>query len=201
MGNVLISFDIQRILREKGVTAPEDAALFHQMIFASEVWQAYDRGTVDKSAFIPLIHSLPPSLSALADDMIIRHIFAQDNMPPIPGMEELVKRAKEKGYGVYLLSNAGQDFYVYSQGIPALRHFDGLFVSSDYHLLKPEKEIYEAFFNRFSLLPEECLFVDDMPQNIEGAAACGMDGICFNAARQEISELYRRLEEKGVCLR
>ena len=200
MGNVLISYDTEAILHRQGVTDKADMALFQQIIFDSDVWQNLDRGTAEKTDFIPLIQKLPPHLAALAEDMLLKHIFAQSYMPPIPQTEELVRRAHEKGIPIYLLSNAGQDFYQYAKGIPALRYFTGTFVSSDYHLLKPEREIYETFFRTFSLAPSDCVFVDDMQRNIDGAKECGMDGICFNAAREDISVLYRKLTEKGMIL-
>lgn len=200
MGNILISFDTVKILKSKGLESEDDISLFHDKIFRSDVWQDYDRGTVDKSAFLPIIKNLPPRLSALADEMILQKIFALDNMPPIEAMCELVQKVYDKGYKIYLLSNAGQDFYVYSKGIPALDYFTGTFVSSDYHLLKPEKEIYEKFLEKFSLNAAECLFIDDMQRNIDGAAQCGIDGICFNASKENIDILYDKLSEKGVLL-
>ena len=45
--------------------------------------------------------------------------------------------------------------------------------------MKPQKEMYEHLFERFCLKPEECYFVDDLPLNIEGGRACGMEGYCF----------------------
>jgi len=39
--------------------------------------------------------------------------------------------------------------------------------------------MYGRFFDRFGLKPEECYFIDDLQNNIEGAKACGMDGYCF----------------------
>lgn len=200
MGNVLISFDTVSILRRRGISAPEDIELFAKTVFRSDVWQDYDRGTVTKDAFVPLIDALPVRLRALADDMLIRHIFAAENMPPIKATEALVKKAKDAGYAIYLLSNAGQDFYEYRRGIPALRYFDGIFISSDYKLLKPEREIYLAFLKKFSLAPEDCVFVDDMQVNIDGAKAVGMDGICFNAAKEDIAVLCRELARRGIEL-
>ena len=45
-------------------------------------------------------------------------------------------------------------------------------------MLKPEKRIYQRLFDKFGLKPEECLFVDDLARNIEGAEAAGMQGYC-----------------------
>ena len=139
-------------------------------------------------------------LAAIAREMVFDHIFCAKYMPPFPDSEELVKKAKQAGYPIYLLSNAGQDFHEYSKGIPALSYFDGFYVSSDHKLLKPEREIYLSFLDMFSLNAEDCLFIDDMQVNIDGAKNVGMDGICFNASRQPIKDLYDALAEKGIAL-
>lgn len=201
MGNVLLLFDADVILRRAGIDDADDRRLFERVIMASDVWQDYDRGTVEKTAFRPLIDSLPPHLADIAEEMLLRHIFAATYMPPIEPMETLAAAAHERGYDLYLLSNAGQDFHIYRKGIPALRFFRGTFVSSDYHLMKPERAIYEKFFSVFSLRPEDCLFIDDLQTNIDGAARCGMDGICFNASKEKTDVLYEKLAAKGVVLR
>ncbi len=199
MGNVLISFDTHRILADQGLNE-EEIVLFEDTVFRSPEWRGYDQGVCGKDAFERPISALPPKLSALARKMILETVFVSSYMPPFPQTEELVRRAKDAGYRLYLLSNAGQDFYQYRSGIPALTLFDGLYVSSDYKLLKPEREIYLSFLRTFSLRAEDCVFIDDMQVNIDGAAAVGMDGICFNAAREPIETLYRKLAEKGVVI-
>ena len=117
-------------------------------------------------------------------------------MPPFEKMCELVKQLKQNGYGIYLLSNASSDFHERRSGIPALAFFDGVLISADYKLLKPEKEIYEALYEKFSLNPEECFFIDDVQKNIDGAKATGMDGHCYYHGDVEI--LRADLRSKGV---
>ena len=199
MGNVLITFDTHAILAGRGLDR-EEIDIFTETVFRSPEWREYDRGTVEKSAFLRPIGLLPPKLAALAKDMILDHVFGEVYMPPFPATQELVRRAKLAGYSLYLLSNAGQDFYVYKKKIPALDSFDGLFISSDWKLLKPDREIYLAFLEKFSLCAQDCLFIDDMQVNIDGAKAVGMDGVCFNAARDPIEKLYSDLAEKGIVI-
>ncbi|MBQ6020556.1 MAG: HAD family phosphatase [Clostridia bacterium] len=199
MGNVLITFDTHRILADRGLNE-EEIGIFEDIVFRSPEWRAYDRGTCDKSAFLRPIGLLPPKLAALAKEMILEHVFVSAYMPPLPATEELVRRAKLAGYPLYVLSNAGQDYYEYRSGIPALSYFDGVYISSDWKLLKPEREIYLSFLAQFSLNAEDCLFIDDVQANIDGAKAVGMDGICFNASREPIERLYGALAEKGVVI-
>ena len=199
MGNVLITFDTHRILSEQGLNE-EEIGVFENTVFRSPEWRAYDRGTAEKSAFLRPIGLLPPKLAALAKHMILEQVFVSGYMPPLPASEELVRRAKQAGHPLYVLSNAGQDYYEYRRGIPALSYFDGIYISSDWKLLKPEREIYLSFLSHFSLNAGDCLFIDDVQENIDGAKAVGMDGICFNAAREPIEALYAALAEKGVVI-
>ena len=109
-------------------------------------------------------------------------------------MEALVRELKAKGYGLYVCSNASIRLpSCYKAVIPAVECFDGLLFSAEVKCIKPQKEMYEHFFRRFGLKPEECYFIDDLPMNIEGARACGMDGHCF--ADGSVENLRKDLEK------
>lgn len=197
MGNVILCYDAQTILG-KYLDKQEDIDTFRRVLMGSFEWQEYDRGTMDKYDFIPVIETMPAHLQALAKKIVLEQCFAEKEMPPFPQTEELILKLKANGYGLYLLSNAGQDFYHYSKFKPALQHMDFCFVSSDYKLLKPEPEIYEKFFAVTGLDRSECVFIDDVPANVQGSIDAGMDAICFTPSRQDISELYTALRARGV---
>jgi len=97
------------------------------------------------------------------------------------GDGEFVKLLKDHGFGIYLCSNASMRLLAcYKEVIPGIEYFDGVLFSADVKYLKPQKEIYLTLLERFGLKPEECFFIDDMQENINGAADCGMDGYCFS---------------------
>ena len=102
---------------------------------------------------------------------------------------------KEKGYGIYLLSNAGVSLREYFPGIPGAEYFDGLLVSAEEKLLKPQHEIYHRLYGRFGLDPARCFFIDDSPANIEAALCTGMEGTVF---RGDPARLRRELEQAGI---
>jgi putative hydrolase of the HAD superfamily len=58
-----------------------------------------------------------------------------------------------------------------------LRVGEGTLVSYQVKLMKPEKEIYEVFLAKFNLIAEECLFIDDLEENLEGARKLGIQGL------------------------
>ena len=97
-----------------------------------------------------------------------------------PEMGDLIRDLKAKGYGIYLCSNASVRLLTcYKKVLPSIDCFDGILFSAEVLCMKPQKEMYGHFFDRFGLKPEECYFIDDLQNNIEGAKACGMDGYCF----------------------
>jgi putative hydrolase of the HAD superfamily len=98
---------------------------------------------------------------------------------PNEEMGKVVVDLKSQGYKIYLCSNASVRLLTCYQMIPGIEHFDGILFSAEVKCIKPQKEIYHHFFERFHLNPEECFFIDDLPMNIEGAKACKMDGYCF----------------------
>lgn len=102
---------------------------------------------------------------------------------------------KNAGYDLYLLSNASTRQHTYWHDIPGSEYFSGTFISADYRLLKPEDAIYQAFFRKFGLKPEDCLFIDDSPANIEASENAGMAGIVFHG---DAAHLRCQLADRGI---
>lgn len=196
MGNVLIAWDPPMLTRRLGI-AGEDAALFLREVFGGVEWVGLDRGTLTPEQAMETVGPrLPERLHAAA--LRVMREWWRDPLVPIEGMGALVAELKSLGYDVYLLSNATSRLHEYFPRLPGAEHFSGLLVSADWKLLKPQREIYEKFFELFSLRPEECFFVDDNPLNIEGAQRAGMRGAVFFG---DVGRLRRELRAQGVPVR
>lgn len=116
----------------------------------------------------------------------------------VPGMKDLMKELKSKGYHLLGLSNWSTKVFDVMNKFPEIFSLlDGYLVSHQVHLLKPHKEIYEAFCNKFNVQPEDCVFIDDKAANIEGAKSIGMHGIVFKDTDQLRTDLKTILEEEG----
>lgn len=194
MGGVLIDYNPEKTLY--GMFDKETAEIALKEIFRNKLWAERDRGTVTSQDIMDVAGDKIPKKDYDAIRDMTFNLFPY--MKPFPKMYDLIKALKEKGYGIYLLSNASYDFYDNKSGIPVLELFDGYLISSDYKLLKPEKEIYEKLYSKFNLIPGECFFVDDMPVNVEGGIRTGMPGHCYSHGDIEI--LIKALEEVGVTL-
>ena len=89
-------------------------------------------------------------------------------------------RDRDEGYRLYLLSNVCGHYDVMRRNIPHIERFDGEFISSDWHLLKPDPEIFRTFCLHFGLNPAQCFFIDDQPANVFGALRAGMRGMVYH---------------------
>ena len=192
MGGVLIDYNARKTI---STYFPEE---YHEIlmkeVFASELWHRLDGGTLRHDEAVSIVlPRIPEETRPLIKEMLTDFY---EYMPPFPEMYDFIKRIKKAGYKVYLLSNATPRFFDNYLNIPALSLMDGFFISCVYKLLKPQKEIYEAFCNKFSLKPEECFFIDDMPQNIEGAKNYGMKGFVYKAP--DIKSLENALNAEGI---
>ncbi len=193
MGNVLIHWDPKLIVARLKLP-PEDAALLEREVFRGFEWVSMDHGIMEqKAGWERICRRLPARLHESAAACVFD--WWKPPLEPVPGMAELVREVKKLGYGVYLLSNATSPLHEYFHRIPGSECFDGLIVSADVKLLKPQHEIYEELFRSFALAPEECFFIDDSPLNIDGAWAVGMAGAVFF---DDLPRLRAELRAAGV---
>lgn len=194
MGNVLLRFDKDLFAAEAGV-AEEDKELLRRVVFCSTDWVKLDWGTHDEPEAVErMCKKLPERLHAVVHQLVEHW---DEPIRPIAGMPELVQELKEKGYKLYLLSNASHRQHDYWPRVPGSEYFEGTVISADLGVIKPDVAIYEALYKKFGLKPEECLFIDDSPYNIEGGMRTGMDGIVFFG---DAPALREELKARGVLL-
>ena len=97
---------------------------------------------------------------------------------------DAIRRLREKGYRVCLLSNTNPFFFEWaesgafdSHGHPIRDYFDALYVSFQCRMLKPTREIFEHVLRSENIRPEQLLFIDDSERNTDAAAALGIQTI------------------------
>lgn len=196
MGNVLLRFDPNMFMEHAGITDPNDRELIRREVYQTKEWYSMDRGIATESDVIPVMCSRLPSYLHTAVEQLVT--MWDRPILPVPGMADLVKELKETGYSIYLLSNASVRQHEFWPRVPGNEFFDGTLISSDVKQVKPELEIYRTFCNKFSLVPEECIFIDDFGPNIEAACFFGMHGIVFHG---DMNELRDKLRMEGVNCR
>ena len=73
-----------------------------------------------------------------------------------------------------------------------LQYPDGMVISYEIKHIKPEREIYEALIERFHIIPEQALFIDDLAVNIEAAQKMGFQTILFTS-KKEVEQVLNGL--------
>ena len=117
-------------------------------------------------------------------------------MRPDEEMLGAVRRARRAGIRTGLVSNSMGVGRYDRATFPEL--FDGVVISGEVGMHKPQPEIFLLGAERAGVEPEKCVFVDDLRQNCEGAEAVGMTAILHRGADRTLPELERLL---GVELR
>ncbi|MCR4776438.1 MAG: HAD family phosphatase [Saccharofermentans sp.] len=188
MGNVLLDFNPGVIL-DMFCSSDEEKEVIRKELFEGPEWMMGDRGDIKDSDRFDLVKvRVPEKYHEALKNCAYKWDLC---MKPLPGAREFCEAVKDQGYGIYVLSNASDLFYKYFPNLLPLDFFDGVFVSSDYLMLKPDPEIYKTFLEKYSLRADECLFIDDREENVEGAKKAGLNGFVFDGDYEKISAFLK----------
>lgn len=109
---------------------------------------------------------------------------------PIPGTADVALRLKAAGYHIWGLSNWNWDtFCSIRDDYPILTELEGMVVSGREGVVKPDEAIYRLLLDRYHLVADECLFVDDNPANTASAERLGIHTHLFSDAQQLEADL------------
>jgi 2-haloacid dehalogenase len=107
----------------------------------------------------------------------------------------ILNRLREAGVPTYCITNfSGPKFIEARQRYPFLAGFDGVIVSGDERVLKPDPAIYSLLLSRYGLEAGDCIFIDDSKANVEGARSVGMQAIHY----VELLDLAAELRRHGI---
>lgn len=183
MGNVLLDFNPSFVL-DHFCSSEEEKDVIRKELFEGPEWALGDRGDIkDKDRFELVKGRVPEKYHEALRNCCDHWDIC---MYPLEGAKEFCEYVKEHGFGIYVLSNASDLFYEYFPRLLPLDFFSGVFVSSDYLMLKPDVKIYETFLEKYGLSGDECLFVDDRQENTEGARKAGMNTFCFKGNYEDV---------------
>ncbi|MCX6569309.1 MAG: HAD family phosphatase [Candidatus Aminicenantes bacterium] len=108
------------------------------------------------------------------------------------GAVDVLAGVKAAGYKTLLLSNTDPErFGFVRRRFPEVLFFEGYVLSYELKLLKPDPAIYFAAARLAGVPPRECVFIDDMEENVEGAVAAGLAGILYRPATDLAAELRK----------
>jgi putative hydrolase of the HAD superfamily len=189
--NVFDSF--RAFCEEEGLDPETVKRLFREDPRAREYVRGLERGDLSEKDFGERFGKLLELEPGRRGGLVAR-MFG--HLQPDEEMVAALRRARAQGVRTGLISNSmGAGRYDRST-FPEL--FDGVVISGDEGVHKPEPAIYQLGCERVGLAPSECVFVDDLRENCEGAEAVGMTAVLHRGAEQTLPRLEELL---GVALR
>ena len=191
IGQVLAAFRWKEFINELGYEEQINNRIAKATVL-SPYWNEVDRGEKSMAEIIELCISLDPQI-----EQEIRSFFSdrRNMVVEFDYSEELVRTLKEQGYQVFLLSNYGEENFMYVKNVfKFISLVDGGIISYQIKKIKPEPEIYQALIDKYNINPEESVFLDDLEKNIEGAKAFGFQTILF----QNLKQAKEDLRKKGI---
>ena len=188
-GNVIGRYDDEELIG-RFCKEETDRKAFHQAIFYD--WASLDAGKISYEDYTAqALEQLPGRLHTAARAFF--HNWYR-YLPYMDGIPELIVDLKERKVHLYLLSNASVIFAQHLDFYGAVQGFDGIVISGEVQMAKPEPEIYAYLLENYALRPEECFFIDDLEEDIRAARQCGMEGYVFDGDTPRLREaLFSRL--------
>ncbi|HSA95912.1 MAG TPA: HAD family phosphatase [Acidobacteriota bacterium] len=189
LGRVVLWFDNNIFLRKLADRAgrPFDdvKAAVHGDL---DLLRRFDAGAVTPAGFLERV------IAVVGADVPYGDFYAMysDIFTPNLAAIDVLARVKDAGYKLYLLSNTDPErFGFVRRNFTALGMFDGFVLSYELALLKPDPEIYFAAAAKAGCRREECVFIDDMEENVAGAVAAGLAGVLYKPGTDLAGELKK----------
>ena len=189
IGGVLIDIHPERTYQYLSDSADVEVSMIKES-FPWDAHDQYERGIMNNEDwFITYKESLPqPCCLKRSDFWNAWKLLLGEEKNTVNILEALNKQ-----YSIWLLSNTNpkhiQDEIEKRYLFPSL--VNGAVYSFDVGVRKPEKEIYEIAMQRANANPQECLFIDDLLENIQAAKQIGIEGVHFISSEQLKQELVR----------
>lgn len=175
-GNVVGFFDHGRTLDKLLPHSPLTKQAMFAAVYESELEDQIERGGLPVSVFLQSVHEL----WQLRCDVDFMAAAVSDIFWPNPEVCDLIPQLA-RNHRILLGSNTNaiHSGQFITQFAEVFRHFDSLVLSHEIGTRKPDAEFFLHCHGLADARPEECVFVDDLVPNIEGARAIGFHGIVY----------------------
>ena len=185
VGNVILSFN-PRLYLDQTFSDPAKTEIIIKEIFNSSEWIELDKGNVDLSHAINIFSARMPLLQS--------EVFQVMNewckiLTPIPSTLKIIDSLSLPLY--YLSNMPRQAAHYIVKTYDFWGKFRGGIFSHTEGMVKPNPKIYEQLCVKWGLSPQECIFVDDSPTNIEAAIKLGMYGLLYSSPQQLQHDIMR----------
>ncbi len=184
--------EANEIFTSRGITNPAQIKALQKIIFSmGDYLNRLDEGSMPRHVYHEqLKKQIPADLLEVALGAADYHI---GELTVLPDMEQLLAKLKRDGFKLYITSNMDALHSAQMPEVPITRYFDGMIFSGEIGVRKPAEAFFKAALGRFGLSPDQCLFIDDLAENVAGAAECGIEGLVFKGNVKEAENfIYKR---------
>ena len=191
IGNVLMDFRWMEYMYSLFGDDKQTIEAVNQAIWRHGTWVSMDEGTNEATAIEKAVSLVP----AHEDEIRRAFVHAGQAMHKqdyaIPWIQELKRMEKR----VFYLSNySAFSIRANRDVLDFLPHMDGGVFSYQVHIVKPNPEIYRLLCEKYNLNAEECLFTDDMPDNIAAAQECGFHAVLFESYEKSYPAIMEAIQ-------
>lgn len=183
LGNVLFLFDPADVVRNFSEAVGMEPEEFHDIALA-HLKTDFELGLLNPDRFR---ESISMALNCeLDEDEFVRlwsDIFSA-NAPMLEFFHDV-----RRTHRTHLLSNTNAYHMRWIlERWPELAECDGMALSYELHVLKPDPEFYEAVIDLFELTPSQCLYIDDAPANSRAGREAGFHTILYENPEQTLAK-------------
>jgi glucose-1-phosphatase len=192
-GNVLGFFSHRKSAEQVAAYTSMSAEAVQAYLYGGRLEEDYESGKLSTPVFSGMVRETC-RLTCSEEQFALAY---GDMFTPNPEVCQLVPLLKQR-YRLFLLSNTNDLHYrqFRRQFADILDLFDGLVVSHEAGVRKPNPRIYQACLELCHRPADECVFIDDLPTNIEAARAAGWHGLLYRRG----DDLRVGLAEIGVTV-
>lgn len=188
IGNVMVDFCFDEFIKKNG-DPKEIRERIRRATLESGFWGELDKGILSYEEVLQKFIEKDPGLEAQ-----IRAIFCDTSGIVLKRdyAIPLVKRLRCNGYQVLALSNFPEKVYQENrEPLAFLQEMNGYILSYQDHVIKPDARIYRLLQERYDFIPAECVFIDDLQENLDAAKAQGWNTILFTGYEQMLMKLAK----------
>jgi len=182
----VVQWNPQRVREMTGL--PDAKTDVFKTPYFEDLWLELDRGTLSEAQIAAQV-AAETELSEVEVNLYFAAV--RESLIDFKESIDLIRQMKDQGIKMYVLSNMGLVNAKYLRQREYFELFDGIVISAEEKLIKPDTELFQLVIDRYQLDPAQIVFIDDSLPNITAAESLGMHGVHFDAS----SESYLKIKK------
>jgi len=187
IGNVLIDFCWRNAFKSMNLNEEQWKRLEAATV-GNQLWNEFDKGLMTDEEIVQSFIETDPEIEPLIRDFFDNHY--DEIVRKFDYADDWIDSFKQRGYKLYFLSNfSRRGFEVFDKELDFVPKGDGAVISYRVGLIKPDYEIYDLLLEKYNIVPERAVFIDDTPRNITAATERGLNTVLFKNREDAIAQL------------